>query len=51
MYYGGLKFVPFGFKRSMILQSVHKVKLNLSPCFTRARLAINEHDDKLHFTL
>ena len=24
MYYGGLKFVPLGFKRLVILQSVHK---------------------------
>ena len=26
MYYGGLKFLPLGFKRLEILQSVHKVK-------------------------
>ena len=29
LYYGGLKFVPPRFKRLVIVQSVHKVKLNL----------------------
>ena len=29
LYYGGLKFVPLGFERLVILQSVNKVKLNL----------------------
>ena len=28
-YYGGQKFVPLGFKKLVILQSVNKVKLNL----------------------
>ena len=51
MYYGGLKFVPLEFKRLLILQSVNKVKLKLTSCFTRVRFAIKEHDDKLHFTL
>ena len=50
-YYGGLKFVPLGFKRLVILQSIHKVKLNLSSCFTRVRFAKQEHDDKFNFTL
>ena len=30
MYYRGLKFVPLGFKRLLILQSVNKVNLNLN---------------------
>ena len=51
MYYGGLKFVPIGFKRLVILQSFHKVKLNLSSCFTRAKFAKSKHDDKFNFTL
>ena len=33
MYYRGLKFVPLWFKRLVILQSVNKMKLNLSSCF------------------
>ena len=44
-YYGGLKFVPLGFKRFLILQSIHKVKLNLLSFFTRVRFAEQEHDD------
>ena len=32
-YYRGLKFIRLGFKRLLILQSVHKVKLKLSSCF------------------
>ena len=51
MYYGGLKFVPLGFKRLAILQSIHKVKLNLSSCFTRVRFAKEKHDYKINFTL
>ena len=51
MYYGGLKFAPLGFKRLVILQSIHKVKLNLSSCFTRVRFAKQEYDDKFNLTL
>ena len=51
MYYGGLKFVPLGFKRLVILQSVYKVKLNLSPCFGLANLTLLEHDYKFNFNL
>ena len=50
-YYGGLKFVPLGCKRLLILQSVNKVKLNLTSCFTRVRFAKKEHDEKFNFTL
>ena len=32
-YCRGLKFVPLRFKTLLILQSVNKVKLNLSSCF------------------
>ena len=32
-YYRGLKFLPLGFKRLVILQSVHKMKINLSSLF------------------
>ena len=32
-YYRGLKFVTLGLKGLLILQSVHKMKLNLSSCF------------------
>ena len=51
IYYGGLKFVPLGFKRLVILQSVDKVKLKLSSCFTRVRFVKKKHDDKSNFTL
>ena len=50
-YYGGLKFVPLGYKRLVILQSIHKVKLNLLSCFIRVRFAKQEHDEKFNFTL
>ena len=50
-YYGGLKFVPLGFKRLVIQQSVNKVKSNLQSCFTRVRFAKWKHDYKLNFTL
>ena len=32
MYYRGLKFAPLGLKKLLNLQSVKKVKLNLSSC-------------------
>ena len=51
MYFGGLKFVPLEFKRLLILQSVNKVKSNLTSCFTRVRFAKKGHDEKLIFTL
>ena len=51
MYYEGLKFVPLRFKRSVSLQSNHKVKLNLLLCFTRVRFAKHEHYDKVNFIL
>ena len=51
VYYGGLKFVPLGLKRLVILQSVHKVKLYLSSFFTRVRFPKQEHDGKFNFTL
>ena len=47
LYYGGLKLVPLKFKRLVILQSVHKVKLKLSLCFARVRFAKEKHDDNL----
>ena len=50
-YYGGLKFVPLEFKRLVILQTIHKLKLSLSSCFTRVRFDKQEHDDKFNFTL
>ena len=51
LYYGGLKFVPLGFKRLLILQSVNKLKLNLSSCSFLANLTLVKHDDKFKFTL
>ena len=50
-YYGGLKFIPLGFKRLVILLSVDKVKLNLSSCFSLANLTLVKHDDNFNFTL
>ena len=50
-YYGGLKFVPLGFKRLVILQSIYKVKLNLSSYFFLANQTLAKHDDKFNFTL
>ena len=50
-YYRGLKFVPLGFKRLLILQSVNKVKLNLSSCSFIANLTIVKHVVKFNFTL
>ena len=38
IYYRGLKFVPLGSKTLVILQSVHKLKLNLSSCFFFSKL-------------
>ena len=40
MNYRGLKFVPLGFKRLLILQSVHKVKINLSSLSLLANLTL-----------
>ena len=51
MYYGGLKFVPLGFKKLLILKSVNKVKLNLSSCSFIANLTLLKHDVKFNFTL
>ena len=51
MYYGGLKVVPLGFKRLVILQAVDKVKLNLSSCFSIATLTLVKRDDNFDFTL
>ena len=51
VYYGGLKFIPLGFERLVILQSVDKVKLNLSSCFSLANLTLVKHDYKFNFTL
>ena len=50
-YYGGLKFVPLGFKWLVNLQSVNKVKINLLSCFTGVRFAKEKHDYKFNFTL
>ena len=49
--YRGLKFVPLGLKRLVILQSVHKVKLNLSSSFFLTNLTLVKHDDKFNFTM
>ena len=51
VYYGGLKFIPLGFERLVILQSVDKVKLNLSSCFSSANLTLVKNDDNFNFTL
>ena len=40
MYNRGLKFVPRGFKTLLILQSVHKVKLNLLSCLFLVNLTL-----------
>ena len=40
MYYRGLKFVILGLKILLILQSVHKVKLNLSSSFFLTNLTL-----------
>ena len=50
MYYGGLKFVPLGYKRLLILQSVKKVKLNLSSCSFLSNLTLVKNDVKFNFT-
>ena len=51
MYHGGLKLVPPRFKRLVIQQSVHKVKLNLQSGFSLANLTLVKHDYKFNFTL
>ena len=50
-YYGGLKFVPLGFKKLVILQSIHEVKLNLSSCSYLAKLTLVKHDNQFNFSL
>ena len=49
--YGGLKLVPLGLKRLVLLQSVNKVKLNLSLCSCLAYLTLVKHDAKFNSTL
>ena len=47
----GLKFVPLRFKRLLILQLVHKVKLNLKSRLFLANLTLVKQDCKFIFTL